>query len=73
MEVLETIFWEEDVKAILAIPTGTGYNDESAWHAGEKGLFSERSAYHVYVEEEKRRSQRGIVRPSRQNAEYEVN
>lgn len=38
-EVLETKKLKEGVKAILAIPIGTEYDDEPAWHADPKVLF----------------------------------
>jgi hypothetical protein len=37
--VLQSNFWEEDVKVILAIPLGTYYDEEPAWHADAKGFF----------------------------------
>jgi hypothetical protein len=46
-ELIQDIFWEEDVKHILAIPIKHGEDDTPAWHFDTKGLFSVKSAYHV--------------------------
>lgn len=46
-ELIEDIFWEEDVKHILAIPIKQGGEDTIAWHFDKKGIFSVKSAYHV--------------------------
>jgi hypothetical protein len=46
-ELIHDIFWEEDVKYILAIPIKHGEYDTLAWNFDTKGLFSVKSAYHV--------------------------
>jgi hypothetical protein len=47
VQLLRDIFWEEDVKDIMAIPVRSGHEDLVAWHYDAKGLFSVKSAYHV--------------------------
>lgn len=53
-ELIEGLFWEEDVKQILTIPIRAGVEDGLAWHFDNRGIFSVKSAYHV-LEDERRR------------------
>jgi hypothetical protein len=46
-ELIQDIFWPEDMKLILAIPIKHGEADTPAWHYDSKGFFSVKSAYHV--------------------------
>jgi ribonuclease HI len=47
LEVLQGLFYEEDVKDIMKIPICRGMEDHVAWHPDKKGLFSVKSAYHL--------------------------
>ena len=53
-----SFFWEEDVQRILGIPIKHNIEDILAWHYDKKGLFSVKSAYHVLVDEKKRKQPR---------------
>jgi ribonuclease HI len=53
-ELIGDVFWEEDVKYILATPTNPGHDDFLAWHFDQRGLFSVKSAYHVLDDEKHR-------------------
>jgi hypothetical protein len=57
-ELVDDIFWEEDVKVILAIPVKQGREDAIAWHYDPKGLFSVKSAYHVLEDNREQQHQR---------------
>jgi hypothetical protein len=47
-ELIEDMFWEEDVRLILAWPIHEGRENWLAWHYDQRGLFSvRRSAYKV--------------------------
>ncbi|WVZ92941.1 LOW QUALITY PROTEIN: hypothetical protein U9M48_038971, partial [Paspalum notatum var. saurae] len=46
IELIKEIFWEEDVKKILAIPLRPNREDMLSWHYDTKGLFSVKSVYH---------------------------
>jgi hypothetical protein len=61
VQLLNDIFWEEDVKEIMLIPVRVGHDDYVAWHFDSKGIFSIRSAYHVLDDQRERdaRRQRG--------------
>jgi hypothetical protein len=50
-DLIRDVFWEEDVRYILATPTNPGHDDFLAWHFDRKGLFSVKSAYHVLDDE----------------------
>jgi hypothetical protein len=50
VSLINEIFWEEDVKHILAILLKHGMEDSLAWHFGSKGSFSVKSAYHVLTD-----------------------
>lgn len=45
-ELIQDIFWEEDVRNILAIPLNMGSEDFAAWHFDPRGIFTVKSAYH---------------------------
>ena len=45
--LVQDVFWEEDVKHILAIPVNCNMDDSLAWHFDTKGLFSVKSMYHT--------------------------
>jgi len=53
-ELIRDVFWEENVKYILATPTNPGHDDFLAWHFDPRGLFSVKSAYHVLDDEKHR-------------------
>jgi len=53
-EMSRDVFWEEDVRYILATPTNSGHDDVVAWHLDRRGLFSVKSAYHVLNDEKHR-------------------
>jgi hypothetical protein len=42
-------FWEMDANIILSTPIRDDFEDFPAWHHDNKGLFSVKSAYKVYV------------------------
>jgi hypothetical protein len=46
-ELIEDMFWEEDVRLILAWPIHEGRENWLAWHYDQRGLSSVRSAYKV--------------------------
>lgn len=46
-EMVRDIFWEDDVKLILALPIHENRSNVLAWHFDSKGIFSVRSAYKV--------------------------
>jgi hypothetical protein len=47
--LVKNTFWEDDVKIILATPIRDDFEDYPAWHYDEKGTFSVKSAYRLYV------------------------
>lgn len=51
VQKVRELFWEEDVKFILATPTNPGHEDSLAWHYDKRGVFSVKSAYHVRDDE----------------------
>ncbi|XP_012836236.1 PREDICTED: uncharacterized protein LOC105956874 [Erythranthe guttata] len=56
VNMIASMFYEEDRKSILSIPIGSAINeDRLIWHYNKNGLFSVRSAYHtaVHLEQEK--------------------
>lgn len=67
-ELIRDIFWEEDVKHILAIPIKHGREDTFAWHFDDKGLFSVKSAYHVLEDEKAREQKRQVGQSSSSSA-----
>jgi hypothetical protein len=42
-------FWEMDARIILSTPIRSDFEDYPAWHFDEKGVFSVKSAYQLYV------------------------
>jgi hypothetical protein len=40
VQLLNDIFWEEDVRNIMEIPVRLGHEDYAAWHFDVKGVFS---------------------------------
>jgi len=54
VQLVKDVFWEEDVKYILATPTNPGHEDYLAWHFDRRGVFSVKSAYHVLDDEKER-------------------
>lgn len=54
-QLVHDIVWEEDAVNILSIPTIVWRGDFIAWHFDNKGEFSEKSAYHVLEDGDKRR------------------
>jgi hypothetical protein len=42
-------FWEADASVLLSLPPRGDFEDWPAWHFDEKGQFSVKSAYRVYV------------------------
>ncbi|EAZ04413.1 hypothetical protein OsI_26557 [Oryza sativa Indica Group] len=59
-ELIQDIFWEEDVKNILAIPVHNGYSDVAAWHFDPRGIFLVKSAYHTLEYQRDRQAIRQI-------------
>jgi hypothetical protein len=47
--LVRQIFWEVDVKTILATPVQEDFEDYVAWQPDSKGFFSVKSAYKVYI------------------------
>jgi hypothetical protein len=39
VQLLNDIFWEEDVRNIMEIPVRLGHKDYAAWHLVVKGVF----------------------------------
>ena len=60
-DLVRDVFWEEDVRYILATPTNPDHEDVLAWHFDNKGQFSVKSAYHVLDDEknQEKTQQRG--------------
>uniref|UniRef100_I1QUQ8 Reverse transcriptase zinc-binding domain-containing protein n=1 Tax=Oryza glaberrima TaxID=4538 RepID=I1QUQ8_ORYGL len=58
-DLLQQIFWEEDVQVIKTIPVHVELEDTLAWHFDPRGCFSVRSAYKVQKEAERRSRRRG--------------
>jgi hypothetical protein len=50
-DLVRDVFWEEDVRYILATLTNPGHDDFLAWHFDRRGLLSVKSAYHVLDDE----------------------
>jgi hypothetical protein len=48
-QLVKNIFWEMDAKVILATPIRDEFEDFYAWQPEEKGVFSVKSAYKLYV------------------------
>jgi hypothetical protein len=48
-ELVRDIFWEFDVKDILATPIKPEFEDFLAWQPDSKGCFTVKSAYRMYV------------------------
>jgi hypothetical protein len=48
-ELVRNTFWEADASVILKIPIREDFEDYPAWHYVEKGVFSVKSAYHLYM------------------------
>jgi hypothetical protein len=42
-------FWEMDANIILSTPIREDFTDSLAWHFDEKGVFSVKSAYRIYI------------------------
>lgn len=59
-ELIQDIFWEEDVKNILAIPVHNGYSDVAAWHFDPRGIFLVKLAYHTLEYQRDRQAIRQI-------------
>jgi hypothetical protein len=57
-ELVEDIFWEEDVNVILAIPIKHARENAIAWYYDPRGLFSVKSAYHVLEDNREQQHQR---------------
>lgn len=53
-ELIRTIFWPEDVPKILSIPVHMEMDDVLAWHFDPKGVFSVKSAYKVFCDDQNR-------------------
>ena len=49
VQLIQDIFWPEDVAVIMQIPIDHDMDDLPAWHFDAKGLFSVKSAYKVAV------------------------
>ena len=62
VELVKRIFWEEDVKVILALPVHEGRDNLIAWHYDNYGRFSVKSAYKVCRADLLRERSRGGTR-----------
>ena len=49
MELVNDMFWVEDAKLILQMPSRDKAVDFLAWHFDPKGVFSVKSAYHLGI------------------------
>ena len=58
-ELIEELFWPEDVPEILALPVHTDMEDVLAWHFDSKGLFSVKSAYRLFCDDHHLKSTSG--------------
>lgn len=70
-ELVREVFWEEDVRHILATPINPDHEDALAWHFDNKGQFLVKSAYHVLDDEKNRMKSR--QRGEGSNSSYAVN
>lgn len=59
VQMVRDIFWEEDARIILALPVHGGMSNLAAWHFDKKGVFSVKSAYKVYRDDQQNKSSRG--------------
>lgn len=57
-QLIEEVFWEEDVERILVIPIKNGMEDLLAWHFDNKVIFSVKSIYHVLDDSRARENRR---------------
>jgi hypothetical protein len=57
--LVRDIFGEEDERIILAIPVHGGMSNLVAWHFDKKGMFSVKSAYKVFRDDQTCRRIRG--------------
>lgn len=53
-ELVRELFWTEDVPIILALPTHVEMQDVATWHYDPKGLFSVKSAYRLWCDDQQR-------------------
>lgn len=53
-ELIQDIFWDEDVTNIIATLVKPDMEDCLAWHADTRGIFSVESAYHILIDEKAR-------------------
>jgi hypothetical protein len=60
VDLVQDIFWTEDVQHILSIPIKHGMEDLIAWHYDLKGTFSVKSAYHVLEDKREHSQQRQV-------------
>lgn len=54
-ELIRDMFWDEDAECILGIPVHVGMSDLAAWHYNPSGDFTVRSAYKVYMEDNRKK------------------
>jgi len=72
IQLVHDTFWEEDAQLILSIPVHGGMeNNKAAWHFNKKGVFSVKSAYKVYRQEQINKSRRGGASASVPDPSYE--
>jgi hypothetical protein len=48
-QLVRDTFWEVDATVILKIPIREEFEDLPAWHYDDKGIFSVKTAYHLYM------------------------
>ena len=68
-ELINDLFWEEDVSNILSIPVHMDREDSVAWHFNKKGVFSVKSAYHVLEDE----AETKLVRQKGETSRHSLN
>jgi hypothetical protein len=68
-EMVHAIFWEEDAQKILTIPVHLEMDDILAWHYDPKGIFSVKSAYRVFCDDQNRRSKNDWAASSSSNGD----
>jgi hypothetical protein len=48
-ELVRDTLWDADANIVLKIPVREDFEDFPAWHYDEKGVFTVKSAYHLYM------------------------
>jgi len=68
-EMVRAIFWEEDAQKILTVPVHLEMDDILAWHYDLKGMFSVKSAYRVFCDDQIHRSKNDWAASSSSNVD----